>query len=464
MPRSGRILVIDDEPGALKVTSTILKADGHEVDVTLSALEALKKLEETEYDCVLVDFRMPDMDGMEFLAAAADRGNRVSIIMVTAFATVKMAVEAMKRGAHNYLTKPVDFDELRILVVQAVEKAQTTREVERLRREVGERFALTSLVGRSKKMQEVLRLVEMVSESDASVLILGETGTGKGVLARAIHGLSRRRDRPFVQVDCAALPENLLESELFGHERGAFTGAVRTREGRFERADGGTIFLDEIGNIPLELQAKLLRVLQESEFERVGGDRTFKVNVRVLAATNAQLEQAVSERRFREDLYYRLNVVPLRVPPLRERPDDIPLLAQHFLERFSRANDKPVPTLAPGLLAAMMSYGWPGNVRELENMMERAVILGTGPALETLGQLAPAEPPQPTPAWEYDLPLKRLEQKVLEQLERDYITEMLRRYHGNVGLASRQSGITRRSLYEKMKVFGLRKEDFKRLP
>ncbi|MBI3890460.1 MAG: sigma-54-dependent Fis family transcriptional regulator [Candidatus Wallbacteria bacterium] len=464
MPRTGRILVIDDEPGALKVTSTILKSDGHDVDVSLSPVEALRKMRETEFDCVLVDFRMPEMDGLEFLAAAREAKQMAPVIMLTAYATVKMAVEAMKRGAHNYLTKPVDFDELRILVEQAVERSQTQREIEQLRREVGERHSMVRVIGRGRKIQEVLRLVEMVADSDASVLIMGETGTGKGVVARAVHALSRRRERPFVQVDCAALPDTLLESELFGHERGAFTGAVKAREGRIERADGGTLFLDEIGNLPLELQAKLLRVLQESEFERVGGDRTLRVDVRILAATNVQLEQAVSEKRFREDLYYRLNVVPLRVPPLRERTEDIPLLAQHFLEACSKRNGKSIQSIAAPVMSAMMAYRWPGNVRELENMIERAVILATGPVLDSVGELASEQAsPENAAEWEYDLPLKRLEQKVLERLERDYIAEMLRRYHGNVGLASRQSGITRRSLYEKMKLYGLKKEEFKRL-
>ena len=467
MSSAGHILVIDDEPGALKVTSTILKSDGYEVEVSLNAVDALRKLQEAEFDCVLVDFRMPQMDGLEFISTARDRGHTVPIIMVTAYGTVKMAVETMKRGAYNYLTKPLNFDELRMLVKQGVEKARTEKDLERLRKEVERKYSLETLIGASRKMDELKRLAEMVADTDASVLILGETGTGKSLVARAIHYQSRRARRAFVEVNCAALPATLLESELFGHEKGAFTGAIRAREGRFELADGGSIFLDEIGSMPLELQAKLLRVLQEGEFERVGGERTVKVDVRVLAATNMVLEEAVAQKQFREDLYYRLNVVPIRVPALRERPEDIPLLAQHFLALFNRQMGRSIEGLGPTAQQKMAVYSWPGNVRELENLMERAVVLGRGPRIEDveLHQPVPSSAPagQASPAaWDFDQPLRLLQQEALERLERDYLAEMLRRYHGNLGLASEHSGITRRSLYDKMKTYGFKKEDFKK--
>ncbi|MBI4872561.1 MAG: sigma-54-dependent Fis family transcriptional regulator [Candidatus Riflebacteria bacterium] len=467
MSTAPHILVIDDEPGALKVTSTVLRHDGYEVDVCLNAIEALGRLSDVQYDCVLVDFRMPQMDGLEFISTARERGFKSPIIMVTAFGSVKMAVESMKRGAYNYLTKPVNFDELRVLVRQAVEKTHSDQDLERLRKEVDQRYSFGSFIGRSQKMQEIRRLSEMVADTDASVLILGETGTGKSLVARAVHHQSRRHSRPFVEVNCAALPANLLESELFGHERGAFTGAVKTREGRFERANGGSIFLDEIGSLPLELQAKLLRVLQESEFEKVGSDRTTKVDVRILAATNLNLEEAVAAKAFREDLFYRLNVVPIRLPPLRERPEDIPVLAKHFLGQFNQSMGRSIESFSPAAMAKMMAYPWPGNVRELENLVERAVVLSTSPEIEDveLASTSAAAPLAAAPylqSVDFDLPLKDLSQRLLQQLEQDYLSEMLRRYHGNVGLASRQCGITRRSLYEKMKAYGLRKEEFKR--
>jgi DNA-binding NtrC family response regulator len=462
MSSAGHILVIDDEPGALKVTSTILKNDGYEVDVSLNAVDALGRLQQTEFDCVLVDFRMPQMDGLEFISTARERGHSVPIIMVTAYGTVKMAVETMKRGAYNYLTKPLNFDELRVLVKQGVEKSRTEKDLERLRKEVERKYSLETLIGSSRKMDEVKRLAEMVADTDASVLILGETGTGKSLIARAIHYQSRRANRAFVEVNCAALPASLLESELFGHEKGAFTGAIRSREGRFELADGGSIFLDEIGSMPLELQAKLLRVLQAGEFERVGGEKTLKVDVRVLAATNMVLEEAVAQKQFREDLYYRLNVVPVRVPSLRERPEDIPLLAQHFLAVFNRQMGRNIEGLGPTALQKMAVYSWPGNVRELENLMERAVVLGRGPRIEDVELHQPVPATAPGPVWDFDQPLRQLQQEALERLERDYLAEMLRRYHGNLGLASEHSGITRRSLYDKMKAYGFKKEDFKR--
>ncbi len=463
-----RILLIDDEPGALKVTRKILREDGYEVDVASTAIAGLERLDAQPYDCVLVDYKMPQMDGLEFITIARKRGYRTPIIMVTAFGSVKMAVETMRRGAYNYLTKPLNFDEVRLLVRQAAERSRTEKELTRLQKEVGEKFSPGVMIGKSSRLDEVRSLIEAVAESDATVLILGETGTGKGLVARAIHYQSQRRTQPFIQVNCGALPETLLESELFGHEKGAFTGAVRSREGRFELARGGSLFLDEIGNLPLTVQAKLLRVLQEGEFEKLGGERTLKVDVRIMTATNVDLTLAVQKKEFREDLFYRLNVIPIHLPALRERREDIPLLAYHFLRSFSDSSGKEFEAISPEAMGCLKEHDWPGNVRELENVIERAVILGRGSTLERIDLpsapvRAPVSSEAGAPAWEYDLPLKELSQKVLQKLELDYISEMLGRYHGNVSLVAEKCGITRRSLYEKMKDLGLRKEDFKKI-
>ncbi|KPJ98910.1 MAG: Fis family transcriptional regulator [Desulfobacterales bacterium SG8_35] len=369
------ILVVDDEPNYLVVLSELLKDEGFEVLTAQRGEEAFRIAEEADLDLVITDMRMPGMDGVELLRAIKSYNANLPVIMITAFGEVEKAVIAMKAGAYNYLVKPFNNEELLVNIRKAIEHYFLLRENLRLRDEARTRYGFASIIGKNARMQEIYRLIEKVAPTPASVLITGESGTGKELVARAIHVNSPREKAPFISVNCAALPETLLESELFGHERGAFTGATSLRKGRFELADSGTLFLDEIGDIPLSLQSKLLRVLQERSFERVGGDRSINVDVRIITATNRDLKNEVDEGRFREDLYYRLNVLHIHLPPLRERADDIPMLTEHFISKFSRMLNKPDLKISGEALRYLVGLPWEGNVRELENTIERAAIL-----------------------------------------------------------------------------------------
>jgi len=372
------ILVVDDEKNYLVVMEALLAEEGYEVLTAARVQEALEIAASHDLDLVITDMRMPEMDGMEFLDRLRGKHPELPVIMMTAYATVEKAVEAMKRGAFDYITKPFKNDELKLTVKKAIEMHRLVRENRMLSQELQERFQFANIVGKSKAMRQVFEVIAKVAQTRASVLITGESGTGKELIARAIHFNSPRRDKPFVSINCSALPETLLESELFGHERGAFTGAYTQRKGRFELAHGGTLFLDEVGDMSPALQVKLLRVLQEMSFERVGGTRTLSVDVRLVAASNRDLRQQVAAGHFREDLYYRLKVVHIEVPPLRERRDDIPLLVQHFLKKTATANDLPRKKINPEALKILYNYPWSGNVRELENVIERTVILCDG--------------------------------------------------------------------------------------
>jgi two-component system NtrC family response regulator len=369
------ILVVDDEPNYLVVLSELLKDEGFEVLTAQRGEDAFRIAEEADLDLVITDMRMPGMDGVELLRAIKSYNANLPVIMITAFGEVEKAVIAMKAGAYNYLVKPFNNEELLVNIRKAIEHYFLLRENLRLRDEARTRYGFASIIGKNARMQEIYRLIEKVAPTPASVLITGESGTGKELVARAIHVNSPREKAPFISVNCAALPETLLESELFGHERGAFTGATSLRKGRFELADSGTLFLDEIGDIPLSLQSKLLRVLQERSFERVGGDRSINVDVRIITATNRDLKNEVDEGRFREDLYYRLNVLHIHLPPLRERADDIPMLTEHFISKFSRMLNKPDLKISGEALRYLVGLPWEGNVRELENTIERAAIL-----------------------------------------------------------------------------------------
>jgi two-component system NtrC family response regulator len=369
------ILVVDDEPNYLVVLSELLKDEGFEVLTAQRGEDAFRIAEEADLDLVITDMRMPGMDGVELLRAIKSYNANLPVIMITAFGEVEKAVIAMKAGAYNYLVKPFNNEELLVNIRKAIEHYFLLRENLRLRDEARTRYGFASIIGKNARMQEIYRLIEKVAPTPASVLITGESGTGKELVARAIHVNSPREKAPFISVNCAALPETLLESELFGHERGAFTGATSLRKGRFELADSGTLFLDEIGDIPLSLQSKLLRVLQERSFERVGGDRSINVDVRIITATNRDLKNEVDEGRFREDLYYRLNVLHIHLPPLRERADDIPMLTEHFISKFSRMLNKPDLKISGEALRYLVGFPWEGNVRELENTIERAAIL-----------------------------------------------------------------------------------------
>jgi DNA-binding NtrC family response regulator len=373
-----RILIVDDESHGRTALAELLRDEGYLVDTAGDAFKALPKLQEFEPDLLLTDLRMPGMDGLELMSRARELDSEIVTVVTTAHADVESAVTAMRRGAADYLTKPIHLDELTIVLDRALERRRLRREAGQLRQRLTQRHRLSSMVGSSAAMQKVYETVLQVAPSRASVIISGESGTGKELIAAAIHEHSPRASRPFIKLHCAALAETLLESELFGHERGAFTGAVGRREGRFFQADGGTLFLDEIGEISPNIQVKLLRFLQEREFERVGGNQTVKVDVRIVAATNKDLLALVREGKFREDLYYRLNVVSIEMPPLRARPEDIPLLAVHFLRKYAADNDKEIRGFTDDALSALVHYPWPGNVRELENAVERAVVVCRG--------------------------------------------------------------------------------------
>jgi len=440
----GSVLLADDEEKILKTLGRALSEDGHDVVTTPSAVAAQRLLAERSFDLLVIDYLMPQRTGLEVireLVATTPEGERPAIIMMTAYGTVESAVEAMKLGARDYLQKPFNVDELLVTVRRLLEEQRTRTGLRYLLSERDADFNNYGLVGRSRAVMDVLKRAELVAASRSTVLITGETGTGKELVARAIHARSGQRDMPMIKVNCAAIPDTLLESELFGHVRGAFTGASFTKKGRFALADGGTIFLDEIGTISMAVQAKLLRVLQDREFEPLGAERTQKVDVRVIAATNRDLRQMVAAEKFQEDLYYRLNVIPIVLPALRERREDIPMLVDHFLRRFARDSGKRIEDVEQSLMAELERYDWPGNVRELENTIERAVVLATGPHLtrETLWLMgAPSAPAS-------GLPTMRLHAN-LEWAERETIRRALEQAAGVKKDAAEVMGISQRAL------------------
>ena len=458
------ILVVDDEPNYLIVISELLKEENYEVVTAPSGEDGLKVVEETDLDLVLTDMRMPGMGGLEFLKATKKHNKDLPVIMITAFGEVEKAVVAMKAGAYNYLSKPFNNEELLMNIRKAIEHYSLLRENVRLRGEAKVRYGFASIVGKNARMQEIYQLIEKVAPTTASVLITGESGTGKELVARAIHINSPREKAPFISVNCAALPETLLESELFGHERGAFTGATALRKGRFELADTGTLFLDEIGDIPLSLQAKLLRVLQERNFERVGGVKPISVDVRIITATNRDLKDEVDKGNFREDLYYRFNVLHIHLPPLRERADDIPMLAEHFIKKFAKLLNKPDLSISGDALRYLTGLPWEGNVRELENTIERAGILCSGDVIQTEdvhpGVAGEEEVPNWSPNGEFekflpsDLPLP----EILSGVEERLLKRALEDANNVQARAAETLGITKSLLQYKMKKYQLLKK------
>jgi DNA-binding NtrC family response regulator len=440
----GSILLVDDEEKILRALARALRDDGHDVVCASNARGAREQLAARSFDVFVVDNIMPEASGLDLireLVTSTPEGDRPQILMMTAHATVESAIEAMKLGAADYLQKPFEIDELLVIVRHAVEQQRIRTGYRYLISERDEEFNHYGVVARSRVMQEVLRRVERVAETKSTVLVSGETGTGKELVARAIHDRSAQRDRALIKVNCAAIPETLLESELFGHVRGAFTGATANKKGKFALADGGTIFLDEIGTMSQSLQAKLLRVLQEREFEPLGAERTEKVDVRVIAATNRDLRQMVADDRFQEDLFYRLNVIPIEIPPLRERREDIPLLVDHFVQKHRQRIGKRIERVEPDALAALSGYGWPGNVRELENTIERAVVLSAGPAI-ALGDIIGLAPPRTESS---TLPSLGLHQN-LEWVERETIRRALEAARGVKKDAAELMGISQRAL------------------
>ena len=443
----GRILLVEDDATFRGFLRTVLEDDGHDVQTAEDGAKGLQLLRRESFDLVISDLKMPGKSGLELFHETRSDPASPQFIFLTAFGRVEEAVAAMKEGALDFLTKPLaDPDALLLLVGRAIENQCRTREYLSLKETEAAGLPPEELIFAGQAMKEVRKLVRNVAVTTANVLIYGESGTGKELVARTIHLLSPRRAAGFVPLNCAAIPENLLESELFGHEKGAFTGAVQARQGKFELARGGTIFLDEIGEMPLPLQAKLLRVLQERVFERVGGTREIKADVRVIAATNRNLQAEVAERQFREDLYYRLNVFPLHLPPLRERADAIPRLADYFLHRFSRQIGKNLKGIEEGVMEAMRKYAWPGNVRELQNVIERAVILAQD--MVRIDNLPGG--------MTYGTAPKREESKdILKSAERELIVRALRRHGGNRRLTAEELGISRRTLQYKLKEYGL---------
>ena len=444
----GRILVVDDEASARGALQQLLTLEGYEVEAAADGRAALLKLATFEPDVVLTDLKMPGIDGLTLVEQGRIESPHSAFLVMTAFGSVDSAVAAIRLGAENYLTKPLDMDAVTALVERAVEHARLRRDSARLREQLGQRLDARNLIGDHPSMQRLFKTMAQVAKSNATVLVHGETGTGKELIAAAIHRNSPRSEHPFVKLNCAALAESVLESELFGHERGAFTGALQKRRGRFESAHGGTLFLDEVSEIPMSVQVKLLRFLQEKDFERVGGNETVRVNVRVVAATNRDLLNAVEDGTFREDLYYRLNVVQLEVPPLRARRTDIPLLAHHFLERYAKDNDRHFVGFSDAALRALVGHSWPGNVRELENAIERAVVLTEDDEIDVDAfPLLRRTPKRGTGSGLDDL----IPGITMAELERLAIERTLAAVGGSTAKAAEMLDMSRRTLQHRMK-------------
>jgi two-component system, NtrC family, response regulator HydG len=454
-PRQGSLLVVDDELSVRQSLTGWFKKDGYRVSAAESAAAALHLMRDQAFDVILLDIKMPGMDGMELQEQIHRIDPTIAVIMITAFASVETAVRALKQGAFDYVTKPIDPDELSHLVQRALEQRRLATENAQLKESLDELTAADAIVGDSPAMRKVLELVQHVARTDATVLIRGESGTGKELIARAIHAASPRRYFPIVPVNCGALPDSLLESELFGHERGAFTGAQYRRKGKVEMADGGTLFLDEVGAIPLKMQVDLLRVLETHEVTRVGGTRPVKVDFRVLCATNEDLEVAVAEGRFREDFYYRINVFTIEAPPLRAHPSDIPELAEHFLQRFAQQMDKRITGISPEAMRLLMAHDWPGNVRELANAIERAMVVGTPPLIR------PQDLPVARPR---RAPLPETGSESLAELERRHVAAVLERTGWNITRTAEILGVDRVTVYNKMKKYGLQRQPAAELP
>jgi len=452
-----RLLVIDDEENMRHMLSSLLDKAGYHVETASDGADALKKVDQTLYDFILCDIKMPKMSGMEFFRAARDKVEATTVIMMSAYGSIDIAVEAMKKGAYDFISKPFKSDEVLLTLKKAEERESLKRENRRLKeriRKIQESYSFGNMVAKSKVMQSVFKLVEKVAQYNTTVLIYGASGTGKELVARGIHFKGGRSKKPLVPVNCGGIPENLLESELFGHVKGAFTGANRNKKGLFQEAEGGTIFLDEIGELPFSLQVKLLRVLQENEIRPVGDSKTMKIDVRVIAATAKNLEDEVGKGAFREDLFYRLNVLPIKLPPLRDRPEDIPLLCQHFIDRFNISLDREIRGIVPTAMSLLLKHSWPGNVRELENVIERAVILseesilrsenfppelGVGCGIEKMENLIEG----------YSLKAAR------KVLEKELITRALKETNGNRTKAARILEISHPSLLSKIKIYNI---------
>jgi DNA-binding NtrC family response regulator len=449
------ILIVEDEAKMSRLLELNLTEAGYATHAAADAETGLKLLRQERIDLVITDLKLPGMNGLEFLQAVKRADARLPVVVMTAYGTVETAVEAMKAGASDYVLKPFSLEEMKLIVHKELDVRHLREENRSLREALGKRYEFKNIVARSAGMQEVLGTVERVAPTNSTVLLGGESGVGKDLIARAIHQHSRRASGPFVKINCTAIPENLLESELFGYEKGAFTGAVSAKPGKFELADKGTIFLDEIGDVPGSIQVKLLRVLQDRDFERLGGTKTLKVDVRVVAATNQDLRAALEEGTFREDLYYRLNVVPINIPPLRDRKEDIPYLVDHFSDHFTRESGKPIKGITPAAQKLLMEFHWPGNVRELENIIERAVALSAGDMLDVADIRLDLSPVMAGSSLSAAGAPFVPEGVTLEQFEDEIIQEAVRRSNGNKSQAARLLGISRNALRYRLAKMGV---------
>jgi two-component system response regulator PilR (NtrC family) len=451
-----RILVVDDDQSLREFLAITLGRDGYEIRTAASGPEALKILEETPVDLALVDLRMPGMDGLETLRRLKDVSEAISVVIVTAYSTTETAIQALKEGAYDYLIKPFKIDELKLVVRKALEERHLRWENVRLRREVELRYTLGNMIGKNPKMQEIFSTISRVADSRATVLLTGESGTGKTLLAKTIHFNSTRKDGPFVAVNCAAIPQDLMESELFGHVKGSFTGAIANKTGLVEAADGGTLLLDEISEMPTHLQAKLLRVLEDREIRPVGSTKPARVDVRIIAATNRDLHQAMARGTFREDLFYRLNVIAVVLPPLRERREEIPLLVNHFLQKFADANEQPGKVVSPEAMVALEGFAWPGNVRELENVIERAVTLEPGPIIRVESLPEVVRGGQVAELYRVEFPAEGLDlDGLIERIERELIQKALQRSGGVQSRAAQLLGTSFRSFRYRLQKYAL---------
>src|SRR5664280_551672 len=450
------ILVVDDDESLRRITQLQLEEAGYSATTAANGDEALRSIEENAPALVITDLKMPGISGLDLLKKVREQYPQTAVVMVTAFGTVQTAVAAMKAGAYDYITKPIDYEELMLVVNRAVEHRQLVEEVRSLRLSLDRKYGFESITGRSKVLLHVLEMAARVAQRDSTVLIRGETGTGKELLARAIHQNSRRKGQPFVTINCGAIPKDLMESELFGHAKGSFTGAFAPKRGKVESADGGTLFLDEIGELPVELQVKLLRLIQQGEIEKVGASVPLKVDVRIIAATHRNLLNLIEDGVFREDLYYRLAVIPLELPPLRERADDIPELVQQFFLKAKEKQGRPELVLPPPLLPYFSAYRWPGNIRELENVIERVVVLSRGDdiTLSDLPEFLRRERPA-AEAFHFELPPQGIS---LEGVEKEFIVRALEKFNWNQTHAAQYLDISRKTLIYRMEKFGLKRD------
>jgi len=449
-----KILIVDDDVSVLKVLQMRLESAQYAVVAASETREAKKRLEEETFDIALFDLRLAEGSGIDLMKGIRDIDPELPVIILTAYGTIESAVEAMKEGAYSYLTKPFDTRELLVQIRNGIEKSKLSREVKRLRTMLRDDFEGQSIIGHSEAMKRVFDAVALAAETDSNVFFSGESGTGKGMVARALHQLSKRMDKPFVPINCAAIPATLLESELFGFEKGAFTGAVASKKGLFVQADKGIIFLDEISEIPLHMQGKLLKAIEEKEFYPLGSHKTVKVDVRIVSASNREIEKEVEKGNFRSDLFYRVHVVPIKVPPLRDRKEDIPILVEHFLAKMAQKVEKPAKTLSPAALQKLMLYAWPGNVRELENIIECAVVMSTENVISEDLIIVPGQKDDKS-AFK---PLKESKQ----DFERDYLVQLMKISRGNVSRASKLAGKYRADLYELLEKYHINPLDFRK--